>query len=95
MELAGYLVNAVVLEHRPVPGCWHGPLAQAAQANPIPGALLDCPRTPDGGRSGSDDVCRFCVQFAPVLSVHGAVKVLVEVAGTTAMNVCGLGADIF
>ncbi len=38
---------------------------------------------------------QICVQFAPVLLVHGAVKVLVEVAGTIAMNVCGLGADIF
>jgi hypothetical protein len=38
---------------------------------------------------------QFCVQFAPVLSVRSAMKVLVKVAGKTAMDGCGLGADIF
>ena len=50
------------------------------------------------GRSPSlvpKNVVQFCVQFVPNLSVPGAVKVLVEVPGTTRMNWYGLGADIF
>ena len=38
---------------------------------------------------------QFCVQFVPDQSVPSAVKVLVEVPGTTRVNSCGLGADIF
>jgi hypothetical protein len=38
---------------------------------------------------------QFCLQFVPDLWVHRALKVLVEASGTTRMNSCGLGADIF
>jgi hypothetical protein len=38
---------------------------------------------------------QFCVQFAPVLWVQSAVKVLVDASGSTRMNWYRLGADIF